>query len=260
MSNSSGVSSMNLVWQRPATKIGMGQNVGDKGDVGLDAPHPYLVDGTGCLAAGGGEVMIPAGDLHQQRVVVGGDDGAHVGIAAVQPDAEAAGGGVGRDLAVVGGEVVGGVLGGDTALDGVAVDVDVLLAGSGRSPGGSGDSPAAMRIWAADDIHAGDHLRHRVLHLNAGVHLDEVVAAVLIHQKLHRTGADVAHRAGQSSRRPGAAPPPSPVGRTMPGRTPPPSDTGAGGSSPARPDDRRCRAGPPGSAPRCAWAPPDTSP
>ena len=35
-----------------------------------------------------------------------------------------------------------------------------------------------------------------MLHLNAGVHLDEVVAAVFIHQKLHRTGADVPHRAG----------------------------------------------------------------
>ena len=176
-------------------EIRMGQNVGDEGDVGLDAPHPYLVDGTGRLAAGGGKIMIPTGDLHQQRVVVGGDNGTHVGIAAVQTDTESAGGGVGRDLAVVRGKVVGGVLGGHTALDGVAVDVDILLPAQADLrvtqgiPGGNED-------LTSDDIHAGDHLRHRMLHLNPGVHLDEVVAAVLIHQKLHRTGADVPHRAG----------------------------------------------------------------
>ena len=55
--------------------------------------------------------------------------GAGAGVAAVQTDAEAAAGAVGGDLAGVGGEVVGGVLGGDAALDGVAVDMDVLLAG-----------------------------------------------------------------------------------------------------------------------------------
>ena len=139
--------------------------------------------------------MIPAGDLHQQRVIVGGDNGTHVGIAAVQTDTESAGGGVGRDLAVVRGKVVGGVLGGHTALDGVAVDVDILLPAQADLRVTQG-IPCGNEDLTADDIHAGDHLRHRMLHLNAGVHLDEVVAAVFIHQKLHRTGADVPHRAG----------------------------------------------------------------
>lgn len=112
--------------------------------------------------------MIPTGDFHQQRVVVGGDDGTHVGVAAVQPDAEATGGGVGRDLAVVRGKIVGGVLGGHTALDGVAVDVDVLLPVQADLRVAQG-IPGGNEDLAADDIHAGDHLRHRMLHLNAGV-------------------------------------------------------------------------------------------
>ena len=129
ISNSSGVSSMNLVWHLAADEGGVGQHIGDKGDVGLDAADAHLVDGTGCLAADGGEAAIPAGDLHQQRVVIGGDDGAHAHVAAVQTDAEAARGVVSGDLAVIGGEVVGGILGGDAALDGVAVEMHVLLTG-----------------------------------------------------------------------------------------------------------------------------------
>ena len=42
------------------------QNIGDEGDVGLDAPDAHLINGAGGLAAGGGEGAIPAGDLHQQ--------------------------------------------------------------------------------------------------------------------------------------------------------------------------------------------------
>ncbi len=43
----------------------------------------------------------------------------------------------------------------------------------------------------ADDVDAGDHLRHRVLDLQAGVHLDEGELAVLV-QELERAGVAVA--------------------------------------------------------------------
>ena len=49
-------------------------------------------------------------------------------------------------------------------------------------------------------IHAGDHLRHRVLHLNAGIHLDEVVMALAVHQKFQRSGVGVAHLFGDLHR------------------------------------------------------------
>ena len=35
-----------------------------------------------------------------------------------------------------------------------------------------------------DQIHIGDHFRDRMFDLNAGVHLDKVQAAILIHQEL----------------------------------------------------------------------------
>ena len=45
-----------------------------------------FVDGAGGLAADGLEGIVPGGDLDQQRVVIGRDDGAGVGVAAVQTE------------------------------------------------------------------------------------------------------------------------------------------------------------------------------
>ena len=177
----------------------VGQDVRHEGDVGLDTPDVGLPDGAGGLAAGALEGVVPAGDLDQQAVIVGADDGARGGVAAVQADAEAAAGAVGRDLAVVGGEVVLRVLGGDAALDGVAVDMYVVLA---RQADVRRGERIALRHQdlGPDEIDAGDQLRHRVLHLDAGVHLDEVVPAVLVHQKLQGAGVHIAHALGDLHR------------------------------------------------------------
>ena len=51
-----------------------------------------------------------------------------------------------------------------------------------------------------DDVDAGDHLGDRMLHLQAGVHLQEVEVLVLIHQELDRAGVDVVHRLGGAHR------------------------------------------------------------
>src|SRR5699024_10724941 len=59
------------------------QDVGDKGDVGLDAADVYLADGPAGPAAGAVERVVPGGDLDQQRVVVRRDDRAGRGVAAV---------------------------------------------------------------------------------------------------------------------------------------------------------------------------------
>ena len=48
----------------------------------------------------------------------------------------------------------------------------------------------------AHEVDARDHLGDGVLDLDAGVHLDEVVVAVLVHQELHGTGVDIAHFPG----------------------------------------------------------------
>ena len=77
----------------------------------------------------------------------------------------------------------------------MAVEADVaLLDRQGRA---RGDADLLV-----DEVDAGDHLRHRMLDLDAGVHLDEVELAVLVEeldgagaailQVLHRLGADIA--------------------------------------------------------------------
>src|SRR5271165_1950308 len=42
-------------------------------------------------------------------------------------------------------------------------------------------------------VHVGGHLRHRMLHLNARVHLDKVQAAVLVHQEFNGPGVHIAN-------------------------------------------------------------------
>ena len=70
-----------------------------------------------------------------------------------------------------GGEVLGRVLGVDAALDGVAAQLDVVLADRELLAGGDADA-------LAHDVDARDHLGHAVLDLDAGVHLEEEVLAV----------------------------------------------------------------------------------
>ena len=48
---------------------------------------------------------------------------------------------------------------------------------------------------AFDQIHVGHHLRDRMLHLYARIHLDEMQLLVLVHQKFDRACVPVAHRA-----------------------------------------------------------------
>ena len=74
----------------------------------------------------------------------------------------------------VGAEAVGGVLGRDPALQRRAADADVLLA---TARGRRAVSPAAIRSWDDDEVDVGDLLGHRVLDLDARVHLDEDVLA-----------------------------------------------------------------------------------
>ena len=117
-------------------------------------------------------------------------------------------------------------------------------------------SPAAMLDLLAHEIEPGHHLGHRVLDLDAGVHLHEVEAAVARPQELERADVRVAdrvdrlapHAAGSfCARLVGAA------RATAPPRSP--SGGGAGSSTRARRGARRCRAcrRRPGS--RCGAAP-----
>ena len=87
------------------------------------------------------------------------------------------------DLAWAGHEVVR-VFGVDPALDRVTEDLHVFLLD--RQLVASGDAEHLL-----DDVDTSDHLGDRVLHLNAGVHLDEVETTVFI-EELEGAGATVA--------------------------------------------------------------------
>ncbi len=69
---------------------------------------------------------------------------------------------------------------------------------------GEGDRvlPVAERLAGGDadllthEINPGDQLRHRMLDLDAGVHLDEVVVTVAVDEELDGAGARVVHGPG----------------------------------------------------------------
>ena len=90
-------------------------------------------------------------------------------------------------------EVAERVFGIDAALDGPAIALHLRLR----------ERQFLARRHADHQLHqvqAGNRLSHRMLYLQAGVHLKEVKALVLADHKLHRTRALVVHRFSQSHR------------------------------------------------------------
>ena len=159
------------------------QDVGDEGDIGLDAPDVHFTDGTKSLVADALEGAVPGSDLDQQGIVVRGDDGAGAGGRLVHTDTKAAGDAVAGDPARVGRKVVGGILGGDTALNGKTVEFEVFLLCDANAGIGEGLALSDQDL-GAHQVYAGDHLGDRVLDLNAGIHLDKIVVFILVDQEL----------------------------------------------------------------------------
>src|SRR5467141_4028103 len=127
--------------------------------------------------------VLPVGDdFADQRVVVGRHGVALVNMR-IDPDA-------GSPRRVIRRNAPGrwreaeGVLGIDAALYRVAANLDVLLAHG--QPLARGDANLLL-----DDVDTGDHFGHRMLDLDACIHLDEVELAVFI-EIFESTGAAVA--------------------------------------------------------------------
>ncbi len=118
-----------------------------------------------------GAVAAMDDQLADQRVVVRRDRVAGID-GAVQAHAETARRVIAGDLAWRGAEGCR-VLGVDAALDGVAVEFHVLLLHRKLRAIGDAD-------LFAHKINAGDHLRDRMLDLQARVHFDEIEFAVLV--------------------------------------------------------------------------------
>ena len=125
----------------------------------------------------------PDDQLGHQGVIVGRQGAAAV-KAGIHPDAAAARQMDKVHFARAGLEVFGGVLGVDAALDGMAAQADLVLAvGQGQSCGHPDLLP--------HQVDAGDELGDRVLHLDTGIHLNEIEVALPVQHKLDGAGVHI---------------------------------------------------------------------
>src|SRR5439155_1704041 len=151
-------------------------------NIGLDAFHDHF--GQRDAHAADGLVAVGAvGDhLADHRVVVGRHAVALVDVR-VDADSRTAGRVIRTNFPGRGSEAVR-ILGVDAALDGMAAQMYVLLPEAQFLARGNVD-------LLLHQVDAGDHFGHRVLDLDARVHLDEIKLPLLV-QELERAGAAVA--------------------------------------------------------------------
>ena len=175
---------------RTSDKFRTLEDVDQEADVGLDAADTKFLEDAEHLLSGFFMGQAISRRLDQQRIVVRRDDGAGIGIAAVEADAEAAAAAVYHDLARIRHEVVHRVFCRDTALDGIAQAADVVL-------GFDADFIAVQGIAFSDfdlglyDVDARNHFRDGMFDLYARVDFDEVKFTVRRDQKFDSTGIDV---------------------------------------------------------------------
>ena len=131
-------------------------------------------------------VAAVADQLGQQRIVVRGHGPAFV-HAAVAPDSRARRRQQQRDPARAGEVVVIRVFGVDAAFHGMPAEAHILLAKRQRLA--RRDANLQM-----NQVETRDQFRHRMLHLQARIHFEEIEIFLLIHQKFHRAGVGVVRR------------------------------------------------------------------
>jgi len=176
-------------------ELGVAQHVEDEGRVGLHTADARLRERTRELIGGGLEGESGGSHLHQHRVVVRRDGRSRVSVAAVEADAKAFGRAPHLQPPRVWSEVLSHVLSRHARLDGVATLGDRVLAEADLVEL-LASRHADLRL---DQIDASDHLRHRVLHLDARVDLDEVVLPCLrVDEELHRARVHVAGAGGDA--------------------------------------------------------------
>ena len=166
-------------------------------DTDLNSSDAELLEGAAELGGGGAEGVRPGDHLDEEGVVVGGDDGAGEGAGAVEADAHALARAEHLDPARVRLEALGGVLGGEAALDAVAAAAEGVLREAERGQ----RVPLGHAELRLHQVHVGHLLGHRVLDLQARVHLHEVVLpGGGVHQELDGARVGVAHRPAEVDR------------------------------------------------------------
>ena len=167
------------------------QNVGDKGDVGLDTADMDLTDRAQRLGADTVKGGIPGCHLDQQGIIIRRNNGACTGCGFIHTDTETAGDTVTGNTACIRSKVVGGIFCRNTALDGKTVLVYILLGID--TDHGIRQRPAFRdQDLGTDKVDAGDHFRDRMLDLDTGIHLDEIVITGLVYQEFQCAGVGIA--------------------------------------------------------------------
>ncbi|SHW68339.1 Uncharacterised protein [Mycobacteroides abscessus subsp. abscessus] len=169
------------------------QNCLQKRDIGGHTADAELGDRATGTSHRSLEVPPATRQLHQHRIEMRTHLGAEGG-ATVEADARATGAAVGGDSTGVGPEAIGRILGGNPALQGRTARRDGILVQTKVIEGFSGGDPQLTR----HQVHIGDLLGHRVLHLNSGIHLNEDVVTALVEQELNGAGAAVPDVTGES--------------------------------------------------------------
>jgi hypothetical protein len=163
-----------------------------EGQIVADAVELEIVERRTHGVDGGQPVRRPGAELGDHRIVIHGDLAAledagvvadHRAVLAIAFARRA----VARQPADRGQEVAVGVLGIEPAFDRPAVELHVVLRKAQFLAGGDADH-------LLHQIDAGDEFGHRVLDLEAGVHLEEVEVAVPIDDELDGAGRMVADR------------------------------------------------------------------
>mmetsp|Transcript_16628 Transcript_16628/g.27222 ORF Transcript_16628/g.27222 Transcript_16628/m.27222 type:complete len:314 (+) Transcript_16628:135-1076(+) len=169
-------------------ELRVGHQLAVQRDVGLDALDHRLAqrDAHACQGLIAGVAVDD--DLADHAVVVRRHEVVRVGMR-VHAHAGAAGGVPHRDAAGRGREL-DRVFRVDAALDGMALEFDLALRERQLLAGGDLD-------LLLHDVDARHQFRHRVLHLQPGVHLQEVEVLLRVAEHLHRARAVVVHPARQ---------------------------------------------------------------
>ncbi len=145
------------------------------------------------------EIRSKAGDLREERIVEGRDDGAAVSRG-IEPHAKAAGSAVGVDLPVIRGEVLRGIFRRDAALQSGAEELNVVLLGQ-RERRLVQLRALCDQNLALHDVDAGDYFGYRVFDLDARIHFDEVeLLGIGIDEELDGPGVVVAGGAHEAHR------------------------------------------------------------
>ena len=162
-------------------ELGAGRGGAQEAEVGRDTLDQGGVEGSDQALQRRRPVGAIGDDLGDHRVVVGRDGIAFLDAGIDPHTVQSRGQPQGAQPPDGGQEAAGRVLGVEPRLEGMAPAGDLRLSQRQRLAGGDAQLPL-------DQIQPGDRLGHRVLDLEAGVHLDEVEAARLVEQELDRAG------------------------------------------------------------------------